>query len=465
MIRLFGHYVPRVLVLLAIAEGLVFFVAAELAVLAGFGWSLPTDQDRWILILNGIVFAVFMSTAMVALGLYQRYSQWREAGLAVRLGLSFALATTALILFFYIFPSTLMGRGNLGLSLVISFVGVMLVREAFGRIAGVEALKRRLLVVGTGVNAECIKRVTDENRDLGFQVVGYVPLPRSPRLVPDRLVIPRDKPLLELAIDHEIDEIIVAADEMRGTLPIDELMDCRMSGLDILNLPSFFEKELALVRIEVVNPNWFIFSQNGFRSGMTGLYGKRLFDVIIGSLMLLVASPIMIAVAFASLIESRGRDPVLYHQVRVGENGKLFRLHKFRSMRVDAEADGIPRWAMRDDTRITPLGSLIRKTRIDELPQIFNVLKGQMSLVGPRPERPDFVEELVATIPFYAERHRVKPGVTGWAQLLYPYGSSIQDAKHKLEYDLFYVKNAGIVLDLVILLQTVEVVLLGKGAR
>jgi lipopolysaccharide/colanic/teichoic acid biosynthesis glycosyltransferase len=199
--------------------------------------------------------------------------------------------------------------------------------------------------------------------------------------------------------------------------------------------------------------------------GVTGLYGKRLFDLAVGSLMFLVSAPLMVLVAIASLIESRGRDPIFYHQVRVGQNGRLFRLHKFRSMRVDAESDGIARWASASDPRITPLGHLLRKGRLDELPQIFNVLKGQMSLVGPRPERPEFVDRLGASIPFYSERHRVKPGVTGWAQLLYPYGSDEEDAKHKLEYDLYYVKHAGIVLDLVILLQTVEVVLLGKGAR
>jgi lipopolysaccharide/colanic/teichoic acid biosynthesis glycosyltransferase len=181
--------------------------------------------------------------------------------------------------------------------------------------------------------------------------------------------------------------------------------------------------------------------------------------------MLCLVSPVMLLVTLASLIESRGKDPVLYHQVRVGQNGIMFRLHKFRSMRVDAEADGVVRWASTSDARVTRLGAFLRKTRLDELPQIFNVLRGQMSLIGPRPERPEFVERLSRSIPFYPERHRVKPGVTGWAQVLYPYGASEEDAKQKLEYDLYYVKNVGPILDLVILLQTIEVVLFGKGAR
>jgi lipopolysaccharide/colanic/teichoic acid biosynthesis glycosyltransferase len=199
--------------------------------------------------------------------------------------------------------------------------------------------------------------------------------------------------------------------------------------------------------------------------GVTGLYGKRLLDLALGTVMLVVAAPAMLLVVIASLIESRGRDPVLYHQIRIGQGGLPFRLHKFRSMRVDAEKDGRARWAAKDDARVTALGKLLRRTRLDELPQLFNVLKGQMSLVGPRPERPEFVERLSTGIPYYAERHRVRPGLTGWAQLLYPYGSNEEDAKRKLEFDLYYVKHAGVFMDLVILLQTVEVVLLGKGAR
>ncbi len=199
--------------------------------------------------------------------------------------------------------------------------------------------------------------------------------------------------------------------------------------------------------------------------GMLGFYIKRLFDILVSVVLLTLFSPLMILVMLASLIESKGKDPIFFEQIRVGQNGALFNLYKFRSMRVDAEADGVARWATKNDARVTKLGSFLRKTRLDELPQLFNVLKGQMSLVGPRPERPEFVEQLAKTIPFFSERHRVKPGVTGWAQMLYPYGASEEDAKRKLEYDLYYVKHAGVFMDLIILLQTVEVVLLGKGAR
>lgn len=299
---------------------------------------------------------------------------------------------------------------------------------------------------------------------VGFAIVGFIPLPGSPRWVGEDRLVALDAPLLELAIAREVDEIVVAADDRRGKLPVHDLLDCKMSGFEVLDLLTFFEKELALVKIDLLHPSWILFSP-GFHMGMTGLYGKRLFDLAASVVILTLAAPIMALVALASLIESRGRDPILYTQVRVGENGKPFLLRKFRSMRADAEADGVARWASENDARITRLGAFLRKTRLDELPQVFNVLRGEMSLVGPRPERPEFVSLLAAKIPYYSERHRVEPGVTGWARLLYPYGSGEEDARRKLEYDLYYVKHAGIVLDLVILLQTVEVVLFGKGAR
>ena len=264
---------------------------------------------------------------------------------------------------------------------------------------------------------------------------------------------------MELAIEHAVDEVVVAADDRRGKLPVDELVDCKLSGFEVLDLLSFFEKELQVVKIDLLHPSWIFLSSNGFRMGVAVQIAKRLFDLTAALVMLVVASPLMVMVALASVIESRGRAPILYHQVRVGQHGNLFNVHKFRSMRVDAEADGVARRAVKNDTRITPLGSFIRKTRLDELPQLFNVFSGQMSLVGPRPERPEFVHRLTASIPYYAERHRVKPGVTGWAQLLYSYGSDEEDAKRKLEYDLYYVKHAGLILDLVILVAD------GRGGR
>jgi sugar transferase (PEP-CTERM system associated) len=231
-----------------------------------------------------------------------------------------------------------------------------------------------------------------------------------------------------------------------------------------MDMPSFFEKEAACIRIDMLTPGWLLTSA-GFRVRGMGQYGKRLFDFSGALLGLVLASPLMLLTAIAILWESGGRGPVLYHQTRVGLKGRHFRLHKFRSMRTDAEADGVARWAQTNDDRVTRVGRFIRKTRLDELPQLFNVLRGEMSLVGPRPERPEFVQELSHKIPFYTERHRVRPGLTGWAQLSYAYGASEDDARAKLQYDLYYVKNTNFFLDLIILLETVEVILWGKGAR
>jgi len=464
MIRLFGYFVSKTYLYLGIVEASVFFAGFHFGTLARFGWTLPDDPSAVGLPGMALIFAGVMSVSLVAMGLYQRGMKEREAGFLVRLAVGFFPGTALLTVLFYTVPTFFVSRDVFGLSLLSSFVGITLVRELFTRFASADARKRRVLVLGTGVNAQSIERLLCEDSSVGFTVAGYLQLPNSARLVPVSKLVEPDGSLLDLAIVKEADEIVVAADDRRGKLPVDELIDCKMSGFEVMDLLTFFEKELAIVKIDLLHPSWIFFS-SGFRIGVSGLYGKRLFDLVLGSLMLIATAPIMLLVALASLIEYRGRAPVLYHQVRVGQNGKLFRLHKFRSMCVDAEADGVARWTSENDKRVTALGAFLRKNRIDELPQVFNVLKGQMSLVGPRPERPEFVERFGSRIPYYAERHRVKPGVTGWAQLLYPYGSDEDDAKRKLEFDLYYVKHAGIALDMIILLQTVGVVLVGKGAR
>jgi sugar transferase (PEP-CTERM system associated) len=464
MIRIFGYYISRIYLYLGLSEALVLAAALNLGVRTRFGWMLPEELDSETVAITSLVFALVMLVAMTAMGLYQRGVQEQEATFPVRIGIAFLLGASMLAVAFYLFPSIFIGRGVFGLSLLYALIGISITRAVFTRFASADARKRRVLVVGAGANAESLEALVRDDPGVGFAIAAYVPLADTNHRVPRDKLASEPRPLLDLAITYEADEIVVAADDRRNGLPVHDLLDCKMSGFEVHDLLSFFEKELALIRIDLLHPSW-IFLSPGFHIGMTGLYGKRLFDVAVSLLMLVVAAPIMVLVALASLIESRGRDPVFYHQVRVGQNGRLFRLHKFRSMRVDAEVDGVAQWASRNDPRITRLGAFLRKTRLDELPQILNVLKGHMSLVGPRPERPEFVERLSASIPYYSERHRVKPGVTGWAQLLYPYGSTEEDAKRKLEFDLYYVKHAGIVLDLVILLQTVEVVLLGKGAR
>lgn len=245
-------------------------------------------------------------------------------------------------------------------------------------------------------------------------------------------------------------------------MPLRQLLDCKLYGIRVVDIATYFEKTLAQIKVSHVNAGWLVFG-DGFNQGVVRTLVKRVFDVLFSGAILILTLPLMALTAVAIRLESRG--PVLYRQERVGLNGEVFNVVKFRSMRTDAEKDGKPRWATLNDDRVTRVGKFIRKVRIDELPQLFNVLRGEMSLVGPRPERQFFVDDLVTKIPYYAVRHSVKPGVTGWAQVRYEYGSTIEDSVEKLQYDLYYVKNHTLFLDLLILLETVAVVLTGKGAR
>ncbi len=253
-------------------------------------------------------------------------------------------------------------------------------------------------------------------------------------------------------------------DDRRRHFPMDQLLECRLEGVEINELVTFLERETGKVRLDILNPSWMIFSE-GFRQGRAQGVLERLFDVVASFGLLALAAPFMLLTAAAIKLSDGWRAPIFYRQVRVGQYGKPFELLKFRSMREDAERDGQAQWAQKNDSRITRVGSFIRTTRIDELPQVLNVLRGEMSFVGPRPERPAFVEQLNETIPYYRERHSIKPGITGWAQLCYPYGSSEQDAMEKLQYDLYYVKNHSLIFYIAILVQTVEVIVWGKGAR
>ncbi len=443
----------------------MFFGALYAGVLFRFDFNIPEVSDyTGDVFTTALSYSVAMSASMIAMGLYQRGNQGGTAGFLVRLGISFAIGTTLMSLVFYAFPITFFGRGVFIYSLIFSLMGVLVIRSLFGRFAGSDYQKRRVLALGTGKKARLIQSLLDNEPQTGITLVGYLKLHDSENAIDESQQLPYQDSLFQLAMANQVDEIVVAVDDQRKRLPVDEILDCKMSGIQVLDLLTFFEKETSRIKINLLHPSWIFFS-TGFHAGTIQQYGKRLLDICVSLFLLSLAFPVMLVVAAASLIESRGRDPVFYHQERVGRNGKMFKVHKFRSMRVDAESDGVARWASENDTRITRLGAFLRRTRLDELPQILNVLVGDMSLVGPRPERPEFVAELSKTIPYYTERHRVKPGVTGWAQLLYPYGSTIEDAREKLQFDLYYVKNSSLFLDLIILLETVEVILMGKGAR
>ncbi|MES9827464.1 MAG: TIGR03013 family XrtA/PEP-CTERM system glycosyltransferase [Candidatus Thiodiazotropha sp.] len=466
MIKLFGIYISKAVVLLGVIETLIFFLSMLGALYLRHKYStgpIPVDDET----LKNLpaFFAVIMFSSLTALGLYQKGSMASSSGFLLRLILGFLVGGLAMASLFFtlqLFP--LSERSLLTHGLIISILGILVARTLFVRVTSDKTLKRRVLVLGVGINADRIEESVKAKDTVGIVVVGYVNLGDRIELIDEERQVVKDQTLLEISNRLAVDEIVVAVDDRRKKLPNHELLECKIKGIQILDLLTFFEKELSIINIDLLYPSWMLYT-DGYRQRALNRTIKKSFDMIVGIVIFIVSAPIMVLVTLASLIESGGRDPILYSQVRVGKNGKLFKVYKFRSMRTDAEADGVARWASKNDTRITKLGGFLRKTRLDELPQIFNILNGDMSLVGPRPERPEFVLQLSNDIPYYLQRHWVKPGLTGWAQLLYPYGASEEDAKRKLEYDLYYVKNASTMLDFIILLQTIEVVLLGKGAQ
>lgn len=413
--------------------------------------------------LRMLLIALFITVAMAAFGLYQVHVRHNRIDFILRLLLSFAFGGIGLLVLYYLVPQAYIGRSVLAMSLILGFVAIVVVRSISQHVLGGDTFKRRVLVYGAGKNADLINSSLRRSSDRqSFVLVGFVPVADQPALVAEALQVRTDFGLSELAKWLRIDEVVVAPDERRGGLPMDEMLSCAQRGIAICDLSTFFEREAGMVKLNVADPSWLAFS-GGFDQSMPRRLNKRFFDLIAASALLLVAWPFMLVVALCIGWESGG--PILYRQTRVGENGRRFELVKFRSMRADAEGDGVARWASQDDDRSTLVGRFIRLTRLDELPQLFNVLRGDMSFVGPRPERPHFVDMLSQEVRYYAVRHCVKPGLTGWAQLRYPYGASVHDAEEKLTFDLFYVKNQGLVFDLMILLQTVEVVLFRRGAR
>lgn len=414
--------------------------------------------------LRALLIALCVTGAMTAFGLYQVHVRHSRADFLLRLLLSFVCGGIVLVVIYYLLPAAYIGRGVLAISLVLSLLAVVATRLFLLRAFRFEALKQRILVFGAGRNADLINQRLRRSSDRqSFVLLGFVPVKGHEVVVdPSRLVVPPEEGLCALADRLNVDEIIIALDERRGGMPMEDMLQCVQLGMAVTDLSTFFEREAGMVQLSVVDPSWLVFS-GGFDYSLPRRLSKRAFDLVAASVIFLLTWPLMLLTALAVRLESSG--PVLYRQVRVGERGTHFEIVKFRSMRVDAEGDGVARWASKDDDRSTRVGRFIRKTRLDELPQLFSILRGEMSFVGPRPERPQFVELLTGELRYYGVRHAVKPGLTGWAQLRYPYGASVRDADEKLKFDLFYVKNHGLVFDLLILLQTVEVVLFGRGAR
>lgn len=462
-VRLFNHPIKIVYLLLILAEGALLVASAYLGVYLRFIADPAAIHD--VVGPVGPKAAVFAAMAMlglVSVGLYNRRLRDGITGILVRLALGLGLGAVALVVVFYVFPELRLGRGILGLVLPSAFTLLAITRILFLRLLSQQHIRRRVLVLGAGRRAYPLSMLRRRSDLIGFTIAGYVPAVGDELMVQPHLLLHRNGSLDELALQERIEQIVVAVDDRRQGLPMDELLRCRTRGVEVVDVLSFLEQETGQIKLDLLYPGWLTFSR-GFQKGWWRSLAKRSFDVVVSLSMLLLTLPIMALTALIIIIES-GR-PVLYRQQRVGEGGRVFSVYKFRSMRADAEKDGKARWAQVNDPRVTRVGAFIRKYRIDELPQIYNVLRGDMSFVGPRPERPEFVQGLQQKLPYYVERHQVKPGLTGWAQICYPYGASDTDAYEKLQYDLYYVKNHSLFLDLTILLQTAEVVLWGRGAR
>lgn len=460
--QFFQHHIPTGFVILGILELAMFMLAfyggVELRFMASEG-----KTSVGLLAPKAFLFSVVMLSSLIAMGAYKRGANQSFVGMVVRVASALVLGMLPLAFLYYFAPIFFLGRGALGLAVILSFILIVVTRIAFDRLADQERFKSRVLVLGTGSRADLIRKASDEGELDGLNIVGYVQLGTETGTPGEGGIVPGDRPLVDLISTADVDQIVLALDDRRKALPVRDILDCKMSGIGVVDLLTFFERETGKVRLDILQPSW-LFLSDGFRLNALRRVSKRVFDLSVVLLMLPIALPLMFLAGTAVFLESAGRGPIFYRQTRVGENGRLFQIIKFRSMRVDAESDG-PRWASANDTRITPVGSFLRRTRLDELPQLYNVLKGEMSFVGPRPERPEFTRELRNSIPYYGERHRVKPGLTGWAQIRYPYGASQEDAVKKLQYDLYYVKNYSIFLDLLILFQTAEVVLFRKGAH
>jgi sugar transferase (PEP-CTERM system associated) len=439
--------------------------AAELLLIFGSVALAATLQDTPDLAAN--IWKIALVTVVCQLCLY--YNDFYDLTLVhsnreliVRLLQAAGAASIVLAALYFLRPQLMIGNGIFVSALFVFLIAILGWRLAFNQVTGSLKLEERVLFVGTGETARKVARQILDQHDFAYRIIGFID--DDPARVGERIVNPAivgtPADIEQLIARHQVDRIIVGLSDRRGKLPVQQLLRAKMAGIRVEDATTTYERVTGKILIDDLRPSWLIFS-DGFRVSRVMRLMKRTIDLTLSLIMLILALPAMLVTALAIRLED-GR-PVLYRQERVGENGRTFILSKFRSMRKDAET-GTPIWARNDDDRVTFVGRIIRKTRLDELPQLWNVIRGDMSFVGPRPERPYFVEDLSKDIPFYQQRHAVKPGITGWAQVKYRYGSSREDATEKLRYDLYYIKHLSIFFDLTIVFDTVKVVLFRKGA-
>jgi len=460
MLRIFSHYFPTHTLFQIVFDAIILFLAVMAAVI----FQPEVGLTAWRTVLpSALCFAIAMIVLNGVTGFYRPVSGRRFKDVVARILVGVVVSIPVAYGVFSVLPWGEFASEAVEVSVVLVMGLILAMRGFSNRASKSSMLARRVLVLGTGSEAESVERALHDPALRALQIVGFMPLSNDEDLSVSADRVFAGRKLIDVVDAENVNEIIVAVRERRGgVLPLRELLDCKMRGVKVFDLSSFFERTRGQVRIDSLRASWLIYGE-GFRQGIMRTVVKRFFDLLVSFILLMLALPVMLLTVVAILLEDGG--PIFYRQVRVGQNGRQFKVIKFRSMRTDAEKDGKPKWAVANDDRITRIGRLIRKLRIDELPQLFNVFMGDMSLVGPRPERPYFVDQLTAEIPFYAVRHCVKPGVTGWAQVRYQYGASVDDAVQKLQYDLYYVKNHTLLLDMVVLAETVRVVLTGEGAQ
>jgi sugar transferase (PEP-CTERM system associated) len=423
----------------------------------------PFVQGASSLALKGLLIAGVCQLCLYYGDLYNSRIGGDRRELYVRTLRSLGATSLVLAALYFWLPALIIGRGVFMIAATLVILSVVTWRVSFEWFAKQVGPRERLLLVGTSPAALALARELEQRQNLGVEVVGFVDIdPDHHDRQTNARVVGNIEDIPAIVANRSVDRVVVNLADARGQLPMNTLLDMKFQGVTFDHLASVYEEYTGKIAVENLRPSWLIFS-TGFRKPPSLVAMKRVVDVCAASVGMVLAAPLMLAVA--TLIKLVSRGPALYRQQRVGEHGQVFTLYKFRSMRTDAEAKTGAVWARDNDDRIIPGGKFIRKTRLDELPQLWNVLRGNMSFVGPRPERPEFVGELTRAIPFYGQRHVVKPGITGWAQVRYSYGSTVDDAMEKLQYDLFYIKNLTIALDLFVIFLTVKTVILRRGAK
>ncbi|MEM8948806.1 MAG: TIGR03013 family XrtA/PEP-CTERM system glycosyltransferase [Pseudomonadota bacterium] len=465
---IFGHHIARGTIVLTLVEALIFgsvFLILGYFVLGGARGQTIVVFATEVVLPTGLI----MVCLLLAGG--YKLEAWKSPKTMARRFAGGAIGGSAAIVLFH---DVMTGAGSVSYNLILAAIAGCLIaclgRWISGRSRRVQNyIERRVLILGTGQQAATLWTLLNPERSHAVDIAGFLRYGQdletdrqADHRLPAEHVVETDRSLADYAASRKIDEVIVAFDSADQALPERELLDCRLRGIHVHDSISFIERETGRIGIDETNLRWLVFSP-GFRRGRLRAAAKRLSDVMISGFLLVLMAPVMLVTAWVVRKDSPG--PALFRQTRVGLGGKPFTMYKFRSMRQDAEADGKARWAQTNDKRITKVGRFLRLTRLDELPQLYNVLRGDMSLVGPRPERPEFVKGLAEEIPFYNERHSVRPGITGWAQTSFAYAATVEDTRTKLEYDLYYVKNHSLFLDFLVLIQTFRVAMRGDGAR